>query len=149
YALCPSWPDVRAYAASLTAAALKDVEVDGVSLEACGQLGIVHMGHHEKTFYSPDEQRSLSVCCCDACRRAWSDRGLDPAAVVASLRSGLAPPETLDARHDATDALRAEVLAAIPAGMTVTLHGHPDPWETGSSPGLTPSAVRDVDAVLV
>src|SRR5262249_36157128 len=111
--------------------------------------GIVHTGHHEKTFYSPEEQRVLSVCCCDACRWSWSDRGLDPAAVVASLRSGVAPPGVLDARHATTDALRAEVLSAVPAVGRVTLHGHPDPWEPGASPGLTPSAAKDVDSVLV
>lgn len=145
YALCPSWPQVRSYAAALTAAAVKDVEIDGVSLEACGQLGIVHTGHHEKTFYPPPEQRVLSVCCCDACRRSWSS----PDAVVASLRSGVTVPEVLEVRHAATDALRSEVLSAVPPGVTVTLHGHPDPWETGSSPGLTASARRDVDSILV
>jgi len=127
------------------AASVRDVEVDGVSLEACGQFGIVHTGHHEKTFYSPQEQRLLSVCCCDACRSAWSS----PDGVVASLRSGQLVPEVLEARHAATDALRAEVLSAVPPGVRVTLHGHPDPWMTGSSPGLTPAAASCVDAVLV
>jgi hypothetical protein len=152
YALCPSWPEVRSYAAALTAAALQDVEVDGVSLEACGQLGIVHMGHHEKTdgAYPPDMQRNLSVCCCDACTAGWQSRGLDPSSVVADLRASRVPPDAvLHTRHASADALRTEVLAAIPHGLPVTLHAHPDPWATGASPGLTPSAALDVDSVLV
>ena len=103
YALCPSWPEVRAYAASLTAAALKDVAVDGVSLEACGQLGVVHTGHHEKTYFSPQEQRALSVCCCDACRAGWTGLGLAPSAVLTDLRHGVVPSVLLDVRHRAAD----------------------------------------------
>lgn len=146
YALCPSWPEVRSYAAALATAAIQDVEVDAVSLEACGQMGIVHSGHHDKAYFTPEEQRSLSVCCCDACRRSWP---VPAPAVISALRSGVLPPEVLAVRQAATDALRSEILAALPTGMPVVLHGHPDPWETGSSPGLTPSAGFDVDSVLV
>lgn len=148
YALCPSWPEVRSYAAALTAAALRDVEVDGVSLEACGQLGVVHMGYHEKTdgAFSPEMQQALSVCCCDACASAWDG---DPSSITSALRRGELPDGVLRVRQAATDALRADVLAAVPEGVSVTLHGHPDPWATGASPGLTPSAALDVDSVLV
>src|SRR5262249_23884502 len=48
--------------------------------------------------------------------------------------------------------VRTQVLAAVrehAPGVPVTLHGHPDPWATGASPGLTPTAAADVDAVLV
>jgi hypothetical protein len=40
-------------------------------------------------------------------------------------------------------------LAEEAPGARVTLHGHPDPWITGASPGLTVNASKDVDAVLV
>jgi len=63
------------------------------------------------------------------------------------------PPDLLAVllgnRHENTDRLRAQVLAALPAGVPVTLHAHPDPWVTGPSPGLTPTAEDDVDALLV
>jgi len=132
-----------------------------VSLEACGQLGLTHLSHHEKTddAFSPATQRWLSVCCCAACRRAWTERGLDPDEVTDTLRTAVRTQargaeaevpfaaELLAARHAATDALRAEVLATL--DVPVTLHAHPDPWATGAAPGLTRSAPADVAALLV
>jgi hypothetical protein len=157
YALCPAHAEVRDYAATLAAEAVRDVEVDGVSLEACGQLGVSHLGHHEKTdgAWSPRTATLLSICCCAACRTGWPA----PAAeVIRALRSAVieegTPPDGLLARllavrHANADALRRQVLAALPAGLPVTLHAHPDPWVTGPSPGLTPTAADDVDALLV
>ncbi|MGH8794707.1 MAG: hypothetical protein ACRDXX_18930, partial [Stackebrandtia sp.] len=88
YALCPAHAEVRAYAATLAAEAVRDVEVDAVSLEACGQLGVAHGGHHEKTdgAWTAEAARLLSICCCDACRDAWRARGLDGDEVLARLR---------------------------------------------------------------
>jgi hypothetical protein len=154
YALCPAHPAVREYAATLAAEAVRDVEVDGISLEACGQLGLVHLGHHEKTdgAYTAAEVRVLSVCCCAACRTGWRSAGLEPASIIAALRTGSVPDEVLTHRHASTDALRAEVLAALRTaapGVPVTLHANPDPWATGPSPGLTPTAASDVEALLV
>lgn len=163
YALCPAQEEVRDHAATLAAEALHDVEVDGVSLEACGQLGLTHLGQHEKTddAWTPQAQQALSVCCCPACQAGWRAAGLDPAEVVARLRavvrsgSALDPliaTEILAVRHAAADRLREAVLHRVrPAApdAEITLHGHPDPWATGASPGLTPTAAADVDAVLV
>jgi hypothetical protein len=160
YALCPAHPAVREYAATLAGEAVRDVAVDGVSLEACGQMGLVHLGHHEKTdgAWSAEAVRLLSICCCAACRTGWQAAGLVPDDVVADLRaavrsgSGPVPDAVLANRHANTDALRAEVLAAIreqAPGAPVTLHASPDPWATGPSPGLTPAAPADVDALLV
>jgi hypothetical protein len=172
YALCPRHGEVREYAATLAAEAVRGVELEGVSLEACGQLGLAHVSHHEKTdgAWGPAASRLLAVCCCRACRQAWRRRGLEAREVVASLRSavlalrdGKAPehasPETLlgaevadailDARHAAADSLRRRVLEALPPVGRITLHGHPDPWVAAPSPGLTPSALSDVDALLL
>jgi hypothetical protein len=166
YALCPAHEEVREYAATLAAEALRDVAVDEVSLEACGQLGLTHLSHHEKTddTWTPYAQRLLSLCCCVACRGAWRGLGLDPDRIVGGLRAAVradaegdhSPVEGLDAllatRHAAADALRAQVIAEVRGqapGASLTLHGHPDPWVTGGSPGLTPTAAGDVDAVLV
>ncbi|HEU4424119.1 MAG TPA: hypothetical protein VFR67_16435 [Pilimelia sp.] len=168
YALCPSHPEVRDYAARLAAAAVRDVPLAGISLEACGQMGLVHLNHHEKTdgAWTPAAVRWLSVCCCRRCRDAWHGDGLDPDEVSAALRAAVRgeatgepapPPEktgeaVLAARHAATDELRRQVLAAVrdqAPGVPVTLHAHPDPWATGASPGLTPTAAADVAAVLV
>jgi hypothetical protein len=154
YALCPSRAEVREYAATLAAEAAEGA--DEVSLEACGQLGLTHLSHHEKTdnAWTPTAARWLSVCCCDACQKGWSARGLDPSWVLSSLReaartSGDVPfaDELLAVRQASTDLLRAQVMAGL--SVPVTLHAHPDPWVTGASPGLTPTAGADVSALVV
>ena len=93
YALCPAHAEVRDYAATLAAEAVLGTDLDGVSLEACGQMGVNHLGHHEKTdgAWSAETARLLSICCCPACRRAWTEEGLDPAEVLAALRAGASP----------------------------------------------------------
>jgi hypothetical protein len=154
YALCPSRPEVRVYAATLAVEAAEDA--DEVSLEACGQLGLTHLSHHEKTdnAWTPLATRWLSVCCCDACQDGWSGRGLDPSWVLSTLREAVRDStevpfadELLAVRQAATDLLRAEVLAGL--SVPVTLHAHPDPWVTGASPGLTAAAGADVSALVV
>jgi hypothetical protein len=169
YALCPAYQEVRDFAATLAAEAVRDVGTDAVSLESCGQMGLAHLGHHEKTgdAWSPAAMRWLSVCCCPACQRAWVDRGLDPRLVIEALRAAVRaeagdgpanPPSAsiseaiLAARQDAADALRAEVIASVRQtvpGVRVTLHAQADPWATGPSPGLTGRTPAGVDALLV
>jgi hypothetical protein len=168
YALCPAHPEVRDYAATLAAEAVREVAIDGVSLEACGQLGVTHLGHHEKTdgAWTPTAVTLLSICCCRMCRTGWEHSGLDADSVVALLREHVRaeatgmplprPAAILDAilahRHANVDALRAEVLAALRVeapDLLLTLHAHPDPWATGPSPGLTATAAADADALLV
>jgi hypothetical protein len=159
YALCPARAEVREYAATLAAEAVRNLPLAGISLEACGQLGLDHNSHHEKTAgaWTPLVARLLSICCCTACQALWSARGLDAAEVLTTLRTSVTAesdlPEDLAAellatRHAATDELRAQVLAALP-DLPVTLHAHADPWATGASPGLTPTAAKTVDALLV
>ena len=93
YALCPAHEEVRDYAATLAAEAVLDTDVDGVSLEACGQMGVNHLGHHEKTdgAWSAETARLLSICCCTACTRAWRQDGLEPAEVISALRAAASP----------------------------------------------------------
>jgi hypothetical protein len=167
WALCPSRPEVREYAAKVTAEAVAGLELATVILEACGPLGAVHQHQHEKTdgVWAPAVARLLSTCCCDACAAGW---GLDADAVRAQLANEVRrliatgdlgvtadnlPPELtqllLRVRQQATDELRAAVLAVLPPGIRIVLHGALDPWVTGALPGLTPSAPDDVDAVVL
>jgi hypothetical protein len=160
YALCPAHAEVRDHAATLAAEAVRDVEVDGISLEACGQMGVNHLGHHDKTdgAWTPKTATLLSICCCGACRAAWTRDGLEPEEVVTALRETVRTPDAspseqvlaalLAIRHRHTDLLRRQVLDGLPP-VPVTLHAHPDPWVTGPSPGLTATAADDVDALLV
>jgi hypothetical protein len=166
YALCVQHAEVRDYLALLAAEAVLDVPLAGLSIEACGQLGLTHQCVHEKTddAWTPVANRLLSICCCTACRAAWTGAGLDADSTVGALRAAVRaeavdaqePVVELDAvlaaRHAGTDALRGQVLAAlreVQPDAELTLHAHPDPWATGASPGLTPSAADDVDALLV
>lgn len=168
YALCPSHAEVRDYAATLAAESVRDVPVASVSLEACGQLGLGHIGHHEKTdgAWTPAAQSLLSVCACDGCAGGWTARGLDPEHVRQVLRDAVwgeavsrpTPPSQvvrdvlLDTRHAFTDTLRRGVISAVrdvAPHVAVTLHANPDPWATGPSVGITAATVADVDAILV
>ncbi|WP_457030635.1 hypothetical protein [Kitasatospora sp. P5_F3] len=162
YALCPSRPEVREHCVTLAVEALRGLPggaLRGVSLESAGQLGASHFGCHEKTdgAYSPTALRALSVCCCSGCRQSWGDIG----DVTGRLRAAVERDEWLPAplaaallaaRQLSADLLRREVLSAVRQllpGVPVTLHAHPDPWATGPSPGLTPAASAEVDALLV
>lgn len=167
WALCPSQPAVREYAATLTAEAVAGLDLSSVILEACGPLGAVHQHQHEKTdgVWAPAVARLLSICCCDACASAWDvDADTVRAQLVEEVRRLVAtgdlgvtadalPPSLtqtlLRVRQAGTDALRTAVLAELPAGTRVVLHGALDPWVTGALPGLTPAAVDDVDAVVL
>jgi hypothetical protein len=170
WALCPSRPQVRDYAATLAAECVRDLDPHTVILESCGPMGAVHQYMHEKTdgVWAPSVARLLSVCCCDACTEGWRAAGLDVEATVAALRREIRrlldlgelgrtgdelPTGLTDAllavRQRGTDALRAQVLAAIGRPERLVLHGSPDPWATGALPGLTPTAAADVDSVVV
>ena len=175
YALAPGHPDIIAYARTLAAEAVRGVEVRGVSIEACGQLGIAHVGPHEKTdgAYPGIGDTLMSIDCAPRQLAAWSERGVDAEKVVSKLRDGvdaltggsMDPGSTIEdvlsseeasavlaTRHSDADHLRREVLTAVrleAPSARVTLHGHPDPWKTGPSPALTDSAADQVDAVLV
>ncbi|MET0422541.1 MAG: hypothetical protein ABW046_01615 [Actinoplanes sp.] len=154
YALCPAQPEVRTYLATLAAEAVRDAPVDAVSLESCGQMGVDHPGHHEKTAgaWNAHSRRVLSICCCGFCRADWRRAGADDNEVIEGLRAERIDDVVLPTRQANTDALRAKVLAAVrgehPAAP-ITLHAAPDPWATGPSPGLTPTAADDVDALMV
>lgn len=167
WALCPAQPAVREYAATVVAESVAGLELSSVILEACGPLGAVHQHQHEKTdgVWAPAVARLLSICCCDACAAAWDvDAETVRAQLVEEVRRLIAtgdlgvtgdrlPPELtqllLRTRQQATDELRAAVLAKLPEGVRIVLHGALDPWVTGALPGLTPSAAEDVDAVVV
>ncbi|SNT04863.1 hypothetical protein [Rhodococcoides kyotonense] len=175
YALAPGHPDVVAYARTLAVEAVRGVDLHGVSVETCGQMGFAHVGPHEKTdgAYPGIGDTLMSISCTPRELSQWALLGVDSDKIVTKLRDGidalasgmLSPGASigevlsddeadavLAVRHADADRLRGEVLEAVRADspdVRVTLHGHPDPWKTGPSPALTASAPSDVDAVLV
>jgi hypothetical protein len=172
WALCPANEEVRNYAGLLAAEAVRELPLEGVSLEACGQLGAVHASHHDKTAnaYSPIANKILSVCCCEACGRAWSLKGLERPDVTGALRqafrtamedsSAATSPEDLLGEPLATellatrqrhrDGLTEQVLNELTdsASLRTTLHAQANPWATGASPGLTTTTPAQLDCVL-
>jgi hypothetical protein len=154
YALCPSQPQVRDYAATLVAQVLAEGNPDGVVLEAIGPLGFGHQNQHEKTEgaeYSPWVQALLSLCFCDACLAACEQRGVpaeeyrsqvrevilrgdDPGVTPATAPGAADFLPLLEVRWDATAELLNQCLAAVDAAGTkprISLHASPDPWATG------------------
>ena len=154
YALCPSQPQVRSYAASLVRQVLEMGQPDGLILEAAGPLGFSHQNRHEKTEgaeYSTWVQALLSLCFCDACATGYEARGLPAAGYQSRVRSAVAQADDarmtaafasgaaaflplLEVRWDATAMLLDECLAAIEATGSrprLSLHATPDPWATG------------------
>jgi hypothetical protein len=152
--LCPSNPDVRAYARALVA----DVASRGVAailLEAFHFLPFPHGYHHERAFVAIDSLTSflLSLCFCDSCTRAAADRGVDVSAVRDAvrerIRNGLLSDELdpvavddpvlvrgmfggelgglLDARSDAVTSLVAECVEAARDVETQTVVVPVDP----------------------
>jgi hypothetical protein len=92
--LCPSNPDVRAYAHALIA----DVAsrgVDAILMEAFHFLPFPHGYHHERAFIeiSPFTSFLLSLCFCDSCTHAAAEHGVDVnqlrGAVQETIRKGL------------------------------------------------------------
>jgi hypothetical protein len=170
YALCPSSPAVREYAAALAA----DVAAHGVrslDLEAVGPLGYEHGSHHEKSRddLTGTAKLLLSLCFCAWCERRLAERGLD----VASLRAAVAraadeeiaapgsrslaaavgedaAASLLADRADATLALVAGVRAAVGAEVRLALIGSALPLGLGGvTAGGHPELAASIDALVV
>lgn len=160
YALCPARPEVRAYAAALVAETAAAADLDGVMLEACGPMGLGHLGHHEKTAgadWSADAEALLSICFCTVCVELLREEGEDPDALRAEVRArvgGGGGPAGLEAVLRVRARARRDLLgmcvdAARAAGADrVVVHAQADPWATGPFAALLDDADL-VDGVVV
>jgi hypothetical protein len=88
--LCPSHPEVRAYALALA----EDVAATGVSVvdaESLHHAPFDHGGHHERCFLPLGETARLllALCFCPACLARAADAGVDGPAVRSAVRSSL------------------------------------------------------------
>lgn len=90
--LCPSHPDVRAYATTL----LRDLSIgyrpDILQLETPGFMPYAHGYHHEKdgVGLSAEDDFLLSLCFCDSCAEAARRAGVDAAAARSTVRRWIA-----------------------------------------------------------
>jgi hypothetical protein len=144
YALCPSNAAVREYARTLVGEVVRGSDVTQLVLEACGPLGVSHLGHHEKTAgadWSDTDLALLSICFCSACTTSLAPAGLDVEHLAASVRAGDLPEaeSVLQVRSEAARALREAVVSEARAlGVTdIAMHAVADPWATGPAAAVT------------
>ncbi|TWP49030.1 hypothetical protein FKR81_25465 [Lentzea tibetensis] len=146
YALCTANPDVVEYTRSVVSEVLALGQPDGIILEACGPLGFVHGGHHEKTEgsdWGPVQQKLLSLCFCATCVELYDDPDALRQAVRAGVDGGapgveealgdLAGP-TQAVRTGIVRSLRAslvELIRSVAPSIRVGMHVTADPWGTG------------------
>ncbi len=134
-------------------------------LEACGPMGVVHGGEHEKTDlaeWSATQQQLLSLCFCASCQTLMLRAALDPARLAelvgdAVRRDAASVEQALGReRADAVRAirtglsrdLRRRLVTEIGPGLRVILHASADPWATGSFATVAPSVDADVDVLV-
>jgi hypothetical protein len=150
YTLCPSAPEVRAYAVALCSDVTGNYPVSGISLETPGFLPFVHGYHHEFAMVRPNRwlDSRLGLCFCDHCVRGAEAAGIDASRLQARVRedvdaylagevdfpddmaeafwlSDVATNQTLSAylhwRCDVVTSLVAEIRASVRADASVAV----------------------------
>lgn len=91
YALCPSHPQVRAYAIALATDLADHYDLAALELEAIGFMGYTHLSHHDKAGIRLDLLHDflLSVCFCDNCRARIQTEGADALVLRRAFREEL------------------------------------------------------------
>ncbi|GAA0647387.1 hypothetical protein GCM10010174_83350 [Kutzneria viridogrisea] len=169
YALCPAQPEVAEYCDTLVSEIVRSGQIDGVVLEACGPLGFVHGGHHEKTDgtdWTPVQQQLLSLCFCTACQARYAEAGVDVAELRAAVRCGV--DGKADSVRAALGERLAEPVAAVRTGLSrelrarlvarvrelapqarVVVHANAEEWATGPFATVAGGVGADVDVLTV
>ncbi|GDY33017.1 hypothetical protein GTS_46500 [Gandjariella thermophila] len=166
YALCPANGDVAEYCATLVGEIIHIGQPDGMVLEACGPLGFVHGGHHEKTDgaeWTPAQQKLLSLCCCAGCAARYAGAGIDVAELRAAIRSGVDGGATdvaaaLGTLTPAVSAVRTGLagdlrrllvgeIRRLAPDTRIVLHASADPWATGPFATVAPAVDAQVDVL--
>nr|CEL14744.1 conserved hypothetical alanine-rich protein [Kibdelosporangium sp. MJ126-NF4] len=159
YALCPSNQDVVEYCLTLVEEIIALGEPDGIILEACGALGFVHGGHHEKTEggdWGPIRQKFLSVCFCAGCSARYPDASALRQQIREAVDSG--EPEEMPLAAPIAE-IRASVAAdlrkllvnrirELAPDTRVIVHANSDPWATGPFATVAPDLGVEVDALV-
>lgn len=172
YALCPSSPAVVEYAARLVREVVVLGEVEALMVEACGPMGVGHLGAHEKTAgadWSAVDEALLSLCFCTHCRAALEAEGVDSVEAAERVRGAVGgaaanPDEALGELAapvlSVRDAARRGLLSAVDVSAraagarTLRYHAQPDPWATGpfaalmGEPLIADGAIAIGDALI-
>jgi hypothetical protein len=88
WGLCPSHPDVRAYAVALASDVAEELEPAALDLEAFGFMGYAHASHHDKAGVKLDGAHDflLSLCFCESCGRRMAAREIAAARLAEKAR---------------------------------------------------------------
>lgn len=91
YSLCPSAPEVRAYAVALCSDVTRNYPVSGISLETPGFLPFAHGYHHEFAMVRPNRwlDSQLGLCFCDHCLGGAEAAGIDASRLKARVREDI------------------------------------------------------------
>ncbi|MCX5523301.1 hypothetical protein OG342_10585 [Streptomyces bobili] len=174
WAPCIAQPATRAYLVDLAAEAAVRPGAAGTELESLGWYGLQHLHAHDKTGgvgLGEAGQYLMSLCFCPSCRAGYGERGLDPDALAAAVRTalepvwqglpddagwagvekllGAEPAAATRAWRDATArSLQEEAVAAVraaaPEGFQVLLHADPVSFHVGANPGVDPAHILSV-----
>ena len=90
YSLCPSHPEVRAYAITLVQDLARHYRPETIQLESPGFMGSYYHGfHHEKdgVGLTPEDDFLLSLCFCDACLQRAAAARVDGRAAQHTVRA--------------------------------------------------------------
>jgi hypothetical protein len=112
--LCPSNPEVRAYARAL-ASDVARYEISTILAESLHFHGLAHGYHHERYFEEPGTVGSylLGLCFCVHCLAAARRRGVDAEMVQHSVRNELERRFAGDGSDEGSEELARDRLAAF------------------------------------
>ena len=122
HALCPANEEVADYCATLVAEIVPLGDPDGLVLEACGQFGIVHDGHHDKTGlagWTTLQRQLLSICHCSGCQRRYRTAGLDPVKLAERVRAAVSPNALPDTDTDTDTDIDTDTATDIETGTDI------------------------------
>jgi hypothetical protein len=124
YSLCPSHPEVRAYATGLCRDVTESYPVAGLSLETPGFLPYAHGYHHEFALMPMNAwlENHLGLCFCEHCVAGAGRAGIDARKLEAEVAAGIHaylqsdvdfPPDMAEAFWRADIAENAELSAFL------------------------------------
>lgn len=180
WAPCVAQPDTRAYLVDLAVEAAIRPGASGTELESLGWYGLPHLHAHDKTAgvaLGDAGTYLMSLCFCPSCRDGYTQLGLAPDELAASVRRALEPvwrgEAPVEGWEDVEKLLGAElatatrawrdsvarslqteavlaVRAAAPEGFQILLHADPVSYRVGANVGVDPGHILSVaDGVVV
>lgn len=160
YALCPGNDEVIDYATMVVSEVAELAGRSGATrlmVEACGPLGVSHLGHHDKTVgaeWTSVDEALLSLCFCAGCSAGMQVAGMDPVHLAGVVRTAVSREadtveEALGSYSDPVRRFREGTTAKLAAGVAsaaraagiarLVFHGQPGPWEVGPFVSLASS----------